>query len=276
MKNTPQGEPTMKRLIILLSGLLLSTATAVAATPDLSQIESMASAQVRIERLRKQQTPDWQAIGAQYEILAPLVKTVDQKNGLTYDSDIRKALECCARGERVKVNQQVLAKGLQHVVVMTIHEELDRLDRDPNAGQRIAAYFEGIRPTFIRRDRDFYDGQKNLEAAADASIAQLRNGGQAPISVRRELVDAIDRTYGLCVLYEIQEVEHLRATKRGKCAVKVKEAEIFYRIIQARIAKTSTDADARISGILTAEFDQMDAALLERELNRGLKGITLR
>jgi hypothetical protein len=263
-------------LFVVTFVLLINAPASSAGITDLAQIKAMAEAQVRIERLRKQKKTDWQEIASQYEILAPLVKTTDQNRNLHYDSDIRQALAQCAAGKKVKVNQQVLAKGLQRIVVMSIEDELKALKRSPDAGRRIAAYFEGIRPTFTRRDKDFYGGRKTLEASADAAIAQLADGKLAPVTARRELMDAIDRTYGLCVLYEIQEVEHLRATNRAKCEVKLKEAEIFYRIIQPRIARTSADAHARITGVLNADFDQMDAAILEANLNKGLKGITLR
>jgi hypothetical protein len=263
-------------LFVFAFVLLVYVPPLSAGIPDLAQIKAMAEAQVRIERLRKQKEPDWRDIASQYEILAPLVKATDQSRKLHYDRDIREALAQCAAGNKVKVNQQVLAKGLQHIVVLNIQDELKATKHSPDAGRRIAAYFEGIRPTFTRRDKDFYSGRKTLEASADVAITHLVEGKFAPMTARRELMDAIDRTYGLCVLFEIQEVEHLRATNRAKCEVKLKEAEIFYRIIQPRIARTSSDADTRITGVLNADYDQMDAAFLESNLNKGLKGITLR
>jgi hypothetical protein len=268
----------LKMLPLLVFSFVLPFTVPVssAGIPDLAQIKAMAAAQVRIERLRKQKKPDWQEITSQYEILAPLVKATDRNRNLNYDRDIRQALAQCAAGKKAKVNQQVLAKGLQHVVVLNIRDELKTLKRSPDAAKRIAAYFEGIRPTFTRRDKDFYGGRKTLEASAEAAITQLAHGKRAPLTARRELADAIDRTYALCVLYEIQAVEHLRATNRAECEVKLKEAEIFYRIIQPRIARTSAAADARITGVLKADFDRMDAAFLEANLNKGLKGITLR
>jgi hypothetical protein len=205
------------------------------------------------------------------------VRQTDAAQQLNYQDEIAAALVKCAAGQRVKVYQQVLAKGLQHIVVLNIHSELDQIGKRADAPQRIAAYFDGIRPTFTRRDKDYFKARPTLEAAADKAIGALLKAGQAQaLTARRELVDSIDRTYALSVLYEILAVEKLKDTDPAKCDVKVKEAEIFYRIIQPRIQKTHPQADATINRMLAGGFDQMNAALLEEKLNQGLTGITLR
>jgi hypothetical protein len=262
---------------IALTALICSPGVTAQAAQSIMEIKKMAGSQVTIERLRKQKTPDWDAIQKEYAVLLPLVRQTDAARQLSYQDEIADALVKCAAGQRVKVHQQVLAKGLQHIVVLNIHSELDQMGKTADAAQRIAAYFEGIRPTFTRRDKDYFDARPTLEAAADKAIGALRKAGQTPaLTARRELVDSIDRTYALSVLYEILAVEKLRDTAPAKCAVKVKEAEIFYRIIQPRIQKTRPQADATIGRMLAGGFDQMNAALLEAKLNEGLTGITLR
>jgi hypothetical protein len=244
---------------------------------SMAEIKKMAASQVNIEHLRKQKSPDWTAISQSYNALLPLVQETDTARQLDYQQEIAAAMKKCAGGDKVKVNQQTLAKGLQHIVVLKIHETLDRMSTSTDAAQRISAYFEGIRPTFTRRDKDYFDSRPTLEAAADKAIDALLKAGQTPaLGARREFVDSIDRTYALSVLYEILAVEKLRDTDTATCEVKVKEAEIFYRIIQPRIQKARPQADETISRMLAGGYGQMNAALLEKTLNEGLKGITLR
>jgi hypothetical protein len=244
---------------------------------DVDKINEMARAQVTIERLRKQKTPDWPAIEQQYAILLPLVQQTDKTKNLNYQEEIAYALAQCSAGHQVKVNQQVLAKGLQHIVVLNIQDELAQAGSSESAAKRIAAYFEGIRPTFVRRDQDFFNARPTLEAGADNAIKTLLNSSQAlPLTARRELIDIVDRTYALCVLYEIIKVEKLRDRDAQQCEVKVKEAEVFYRIIQPRIKRSNMRADQTIVRMLGGSYSGMDAGLLETKLNEGLNGITLR
>lgn len=263
-------------LLMILLGWILAGASFASAGVSLDQIRQMASAQVSIEQMRKQKNPDWGKILDRYEILAPLVKQTDAAKNLTYDKDIREAIRRCAAGEKTKVNMQTLAKGLQHVAVLNIQDELALLGESEAAGKRIAALFEGIRPTFTRRDKDFYNARPTLEKAADEALEQIQQPGDISLTAPRELIDIIDRTYGLCVLYEIMEVETLRDTDIPSCEVKVKEADIFYKIIQDRIKRHDAKAHDVVSNMLNAGYNQMDAGLLETYLNRGLSGISLR
>lgn len=242
-----------------------------AAKGDVS-IGQGADAQVAIERLRKQKNPDWDEIRAKYELLLPLVKRSDAEWGTNYQQEIDQAFKHIKAGNDVKVHQQTLAKGLQHVVVLAIENELTR--GGDKAGERVAAYFEGIRPTFVRRDKDFYNAQPTLEAAADKAIAQLQE--HASPAVKRELMDAIHRTYGLCTLYEIMMIERLRDKDPKSCAVKLQEAVVFYRIIAPRVEKHDPEAHKAITDMLGASYDAMSAATLEARINDGLSGITLR
>lgn len=245
-------------------------------------VRAYAKAEVAIEKMRKQQEPNWKAISNQYEITSAVVKRIDATCKTDYDHRIRESLEKCAAGEKVKVNQQILAKGLQHATVLAIREELNSMAKSTPvkrklAAERIAAYFEGIRPTFVRRDKDFFGKKKALETAADLSLERLlRTGSGDLLTDRREFEDIIARTYALCVLFEIQEVERLRDTDLDKCDVKRMEAVIFYHIIQPRVAKCSQKTDEIISNILNSSYDTMAARLLEKHLQAGLGGISLR
>lgn len=267
---------------VLMVGLTGCSSREEQPDSELASIETYAEAEVAIERMRKQEDPDWDAISSQYEITSAIVKGVDSRWATDYDEQIRQALNRCGAGQKVKVNQQILAKGLQHVTVLAITDELNRMAESGDvaretAPRHVAAYFEGIRPTFVRRDKDFFGGKKTLEAAADMAIRRLSEADSAGLlAARRELDDVIVRTYALSVMYEIMEVEKLRDLDRDKCDVKRKEAEIFYRIIEARVKKRSPKAHEIISNMLAGNYDTMDATILDEHLRTGLGGLALR
>jgi len=262
--------------LVFLAAALTGCSSKKTADLELAGIEAYAKAEVTIEIMRKQKEPDWNAIQAQYEITSAIVKKYDAKLGMQYDADIRQALSKCATGEKVEVNQQTLAKGLQHVTVLAIRDELDAVDKSVSA-KRIKAYFEGIRPTFIRRDKDFFGEAKALETAANMALEHLVTAGSADfLAARREIEDVIARTYGLCVLYEIMDIEKLRNTDLAKCEVKKAEAVIFYRIIEQRIKKRSPKTAEMISNMLNGNYATMHPAILEKILEAGLMPISLR
>ncbi|HEG44574.1 MAG TPA: hypothetical protein ENH94_11050 [Phycisphaerales bacterium] len=255
---------------------LMGCSTKKTADPELPGIEAYAKAEVTIERMRKEAEPDWDAVKAQYEITSAIVKKYDAKLGMQYDSEIRQALSKCAAGDKVKVNQQTLAKGLQHVTVLAIRDELDGIDKSVSA-KRIKAYFEGIRPSFVRRDKDFFAENKTLQTAADAALDRLAKADSADyLTARREIEDVIARTYGLCVLFEIMEIENLRNSDLAKCDVKRAEAVIFYRIIEPRIKKRSPRIAEIISNMLNGNYATMNSVALEKDLEAGLTPISLR
>ena len=148
------------------------------------------------------------------------------------------------------------------------------------ASEDIAAYFEGIRPTFVRRDKDFFGGERTLEASADQALEHLNRAAEGRpgeiFAARRELEDAIARTYALSVLYEVEEIERLRATDRAACDVKRKEAEIFYRIVRPRVRRRDPKADGTIVAMLTGSYDAMSAKAIEESLKKGLPEVPLR
>lgn len=246
-----------------------------------------AAAQVRIERLRKRSDGlvDWAAVKTQFEITLPVIREIDQADPrLHYEYDLAQALRQCAAGDRPDVNQQTLAKGLQHVTVLAIRRELATMagaggSERQAAALRAAAFFEGIRPTFTRRDGDFFEGASTLTAAADGALRQLAAAGKTGgdvVGPGRRLEDAICRTYALSVLYEIITIGKLRRTDLTACDVKRAEALVFYRIISDRVKKRDPNADRAIRTILAARYDQMDAIDLETALTRGLPKVPLR
>ncbi|MHC4645534.1 MAG: hypothetical protein ACYTBJ_08525 [Planctomycetota bacterium] len=246
------------------------------ADSELAGIKAYAEAQVTIERLRKQTDPGWDAISSKYEITSKTVRQIDAAWGTVYDKQIRAVLKKCAAGEKVKVNQQILAKGLQHVTVLVVTGELDRMAESTQAerkvaAEHIAAYFEGIRPTLTRRDTDFFGRKKTLETSADTALGHLSEAGSAGLlAARREIEDVIARTYALSVLYEIMEIEKARDSDRDKCDVKRKEAEIFYRIIEPRVKRNNPKMHEIVSNTLAGSYDTMDAKAVEQYLITGL------
>jgi hypothetical protein len=250
----------------------------------LDRIRDFAEAQIKIEHLRKQPDVDWAEIKDCYSRTAALVGEIDATCGMHYATEIPEALGKCARGEEPRVNQQIVAKGLQHVAVLGIRGELDAvagIDRKKAkaATERVAAYFEGIRPTFGRRDRDYFGSNPTLEAAAENALTSLREaaaaGGSRTIEPRRELEDVIHRTYALSVLYEVEEIERLRVTDPDECEVKRMEAILFYRILEPRISRHDAGAHGVLTKMLASQYDMMNAQVVEDNLRRGLAGIPL-
>jgi len=280
----------LSRSVFAAVGTVLSVALggmdcAGAAPISLAQVKAFAEAEVRIEWLRRRKTVDWAAIRSDYEQTLAIVNAVDAREQTRYAAELAEALDKCEAGTAPKVNQQVLAKGLQHVAVLGIKHELDAALTAPAPGRRkgvacVAAFVEGISPTFSRRDADYFGGKKILERAADDAVAQLQaaagEGGIALSAARRVLEDVIARTYALSVLYEVSEIEKYRDTDPAKCAVKLKEAQIFYRIIGPRIQRRSPALDTKILAILNAAYRNMSVADLERLLRAGLPGIHLK
>jgi hypothetical protein len=249
-----------------------------AVTWETLDIGAFADAEIKIERLRKQSEVDWSAIRVELQKTLPVVRSMDLRRGLSYEADMAAALSKCEQGELPKVNQQVIAKGLQHVAVLGLTQELSLLARDDTADKRkllarIEAFSTGIRPTFVRRDKDYFDGKPTLAAELDQALSALEQAVDkktSPAEASRALNNAIHRTYALSVLYEIEQIEKLRQTDLDACEVKRAEAVIFYRIISSSIAKAKPQAHAEILVMLEAPFDQMSATSLKTLLGSGL------
>ncbi|MBW2522832.1 MAG: hypothetical protein JRI23_01590 [Deltaproteobacteria bacterium] len=246
-------------------------------------VAAFADAQVEIEHLRKQNEVDWSAVRAAYRRTLPVVRATDLRQGSSYESEMAAALERCEKGERPRVHQQVIAKGLQHVAVLGIDEELRSMSAGADAAKtamaRITSFAKGIRATFVRRDRDYFGEQPTLAKALDDALGDLRAAARAEEQRRQAaqaLGDAIARTYALSVLYEIEEIEKLRGSDREACEVKRMEAIIFFRIIAGRVAEQDAQARGEIETMLKASPDQMNATALESLLQRGLPGLALR
>jgi hypothetical protein len=251
------------------------------AVPDLAAAKQYAKAELEIERIRTSDKPDWAAASAQFELMLPVVKYIDAKCSMHYDKEIHDALKECAAGHDIETNDEIVGKGLQHIAVLAIRQELDSMGKASAAdkkasAERIAAYFEGIRPTFVRRDKGFFEGKKTLEDAADKALAQLQNVEKADLlTASRELDDAIARTFALSMLFEVTEIEKKRDSDVEFCNGKRTEAKMFYRIIQPRIQKRSRKINEIITNTLNGSFGAMNSQTLEKQLETGL-GLKLR
>jgi hypothetical protein len=243
------------------------------AGPDLARIKQYAAAELRIEKNRVSKKPDWNAIKAEFESMLPVVSYVDAMSKTKYSIELTEAIRLCEDGNRPQVNGQVLVKGLQHVTVLGIKGELDEISK-PGAdkkliAEKIAAFFEGIRPTFARRDKGFFGGKKTLEAAAESTIERLKSETDT-FAAARELEDVIARTYAFSMVYEFEELTKMRDSDPAGCEVKRTEASMFYRIIQPRIAKRSPKNDQIISNMLKGSYSAFDVQVLEKSINAGL------
>ena len=263
--------------LAFVSGSFAADANATKqAVPDLAAVKQYTAAHLELERIRAEKTPDWAAVNASYEKTLPVIKSIDAKYGTQYDREIRDALKKCAAGDKIKINGQIIGKGFQHITVLAIQRELDFAASAKQAdiktsAKRIAAYFEDIRPTFVRRDKGFFEGKKTLEAAADAAITQLsKSNKNSLLTPSRELEDVIMRTYALSVLYEMEELEKKRDSDVEFCDVKKIEAAVFYRIIQPRIEKRSPRTNEIILNMLNGNYDAINSQEMERLLMTGL------
>ncbi|MBF0119764.1 MAG: hypothetical protein HQK79_13090 [Desulfobacterales bacterium] len=264
----------MKKSVVFVILTFFSLSFNSQAKTGISDIKAYAKAEVTIEQLRKQKEVNWKEIAAQYEITAKIVKDIDSKHGTNYDKEILEALKKCEANENPKVNQQIIGKGLQHVTVLAIQDELKNINKSKLASQNIAAFFEGIRPTFQRRDKDFFEDKKNLENIADQALKTLLNNeAKNQMTSRMELENILFRTYALSVLFEVIEIESIRESNLPECDVKRMEAQIFYRIIQPQIKKKSPSADEAISKMLSGSYATMNAKFLEENLSYGRQNI---
>jgi hypothetical protein len=243
--------------------------------PELAVVKQYVNACLEIEKIRADKSPNWADVNSQFEITLPIIKNIDAKHTLNYDGEIRDALKKCAAGEKNKINSQIIAKGLQHITVLAIRQELDLMAAESNniksSAQRIAAYFEGIRPTFVRRDKGFFEGKKTLEADADAAISQLSKSDKSSLlTASLQLENAILRTYALSVLYEMEEIEKFRDSDLETCDVKRAEAGMFYRIIRPRIEKRSPRTNEILLNILNGSYGAINSSQVEKYLKAGL------
>lgn len=244
--------------------------------PEPAVVKQYVKAYLEIEKIRADKNPDWADANTQYKITLPVIKNVDAKYATDYVKEIRDALKKCAAGEKTEINGQIVAKGFQNVTVLAIRQELDLMATSEPAdikasAERIAAYFEGIRPTFVRRDKGFFEGEKILEAAADAAIEQLSKSDKGNLlTASRELEDVIARTYALSLLYEMEGIEKLRDSDLDTCDTKRAEAGMFYRVIQPRIVKRSPTANEILLNTLNGSYGAINSKEIERNLTAGL------
>jgi hypothetical protein len=227
---------------------------------ELRKARAYAMAEIEIEYLR--QSSEWSKIKRKLKICLPTVERIDTLHGTDYAVQIPDALQKCAQGENAPVNQQTFAKGLQHVAVLAMRDEMTRITEPGNlAAKKTAAYFEGIRPTFIRRDENFFSSSSVLESGADDALQNLLAENTDSTTLQKsigDLSDVINRTYALCVLFEFEDIAEKRGKDLKTCEKKLAEAEIFYRIIKNQVHSKSPEADSMISQMLSDGIEQID------------------
>jgi hypothetical protein len=249
---------------LFLNGLLVLALVTLTSCGPAYQAKAYASAEIEIEMMRKQS--NWKGVRKKTAVCMPVVKQVDARHGTDYSTQIPEALIKCEQGERSHVNQQMIGKGLQHVTVMAIYDELEQISNSgDDAALRVAAYFEGIRLTFIRRDQDFFSEERTLENRADKALGKLTSPDAGPDGVtegRQELTDAINHTYALSVLFEFSDVATHRAADLRTSEKKMEEARLFYRIISDTVRSRSSKADQAIAQMLT-DMEQVQPDVAE-------------
>lgn len=280
-------QPTLADLwLLLLVGTLATSLVACRSDEGgqrAAQARSFADAQIRIERLRKQTPTDWAAIRAEYAKTAAIVRRIDAATKTEYAKEIPAALTRCAAGDQAPVQQQIVAKGLQHVAVLAIRRALDEMASQPAKAKalagEVAAFVSGIEPTLVRRDKDYFGSSPQLAPAAKAAVEAVRAAASSPAALpgaRRQIEDVIARAYALSVLYEVQSVEALRSSDIPGCDKKRMEAQVFYRIIADRVRRKDPAADRALVQALAGPYASMSATVVEEQLRRGLPDVPLR
>lgn len=258
---------------ILLNGMLTLGLALLTGCHPAYKARQYASAEIEIEIYRQQS--DWKKVRKKIAVCMPVVKQIDARHGTDYSKQIPEALTKCEQGERADVNQQIIGKGLQHIAVMAISDELEQISSPgDHAALRAAAYFEGIRLTFIRRDQNFFPQEKTLEVMADQALSRLMNpdaGTDGITQGRQELMDVINRTYALSVLFEFDDVASRRSTHVKVCEKKMEEARIFYRIISNAVQSCSPKADKAIVEMLEAGMDHVQPVVAEKLLTEAFQ-----
>ena len=81
--------------------------------------------------------------------------------------------------------------------------------RGPDRSEHIQIYW-ALRDLLGCYD-NFFSESNTLQTAADAALEYLEKSGSTDqLGARREIEDVIARTYGLCTLFEIMEIEKYR------------------------------------------------------------------
>lgn len=245
-------------------------------------IKFFADAEIKIEHLRKKSPVDWKEIKKQYNATIPIVMIIDKLDNTNYKSEMDAAFDKCLKGEDVKVNQQIFAKGLQCVAVSGIRHKITKLGITKQRVREIkgiSLFIEGIRPTFIRRDQTVFGGKRTLEAEVEKILTEMNKnaekGSPALFTDIQRLEKLITRVYALSVIFEIEGIEKYRASNKEKCDVKLKEAEIFYRIIEKQVKQRNPNADKIIKSIFKVDFNNMDSKVVRKALENSLPQIKL-
>jgi len=252
-------------IFIMISGLLYISPAIIRAETDIKDIKAFQKA-----TMTRQLGTD------QYDKLAsPIVKAIDAKWGTNYSVELPEAIKKRAAGENVKVNGQIIAKGLKHVANMGLTDQLNKLGQSPDIPEKVKAYFECIRPVMKRRARTHFNGENILEKTADSALEKIARTGSMDLLTRRQFDDVIARTFALSVLYEYGELVKHRDTDPDFCNVKRAEGSVYYRNIEPRIKKHSPKANEIILNMINGSNDTIDIKILEENLITGL-GIKLR
>jgi hypothetical protein len=266
---------------IAFAGTCFAVAEETKTSVPEAMVKQYVKAQSEIGAGMRSKSPDWAAINAQFELTLPVVKELDSKYKTHYADEIAAALKKCAANEEYEINNEIVGKSFQHVTVLAIEQQLDLMGKAKPAemkadAEKIAVYFEVIRPTFARRDKGFFEGKKTLEAAADAAIESLSKADAGNLlTASRELEDCLARTYALSIVYEASEVERLRETNHPLAERHRVEASMGYRIIRPRVEKRSAKTSELILNMLKGNLNTINSQEIEKYLTTGL-GMKLR
>ena len=204
---------------------------------------------------------------------------MDSRAGTRYATELPEALAACTAGRLPgALAGQTVAKGLQHVDVLAVQAALEGLAAPTpaerlRAAQLAAAWFEGVRPTLVRRDADAGGAAGpggGLVRRADAALEGLRGaaaaGSAAGPGARRALERILAETYARSVLYELEGVEALRDRSPDRCAEKRLEGQIFLRILAPWLQRERAGAADALGRMLAGEPGQVSASVGRRLL----------
>lgn len=284
-------------LILMLLGM--GNASVFAAL-NTQAIEAAVTSYQTIGTLRGQTPISGDAIATAYAgALQTLTQEVDTDNNLKLDSDVLAAIDEIKDGNEPALASQVVDKTLQRVFYqivfnrmstmrsqfpnLTTAELVPMLDEMVAAYQAISANVARVNQVLSADKLSIVEGNDpDADASFDASVARIRTAlnktnpaeDAGVLAVERYVtrISSLTRAYYNAVLREVAGAMESRNTDVAEMRKELKEAEIFYRIIESNIARDNPVGSLLIKARLTGDGSNLVADEIVSNLNKGMLG----
>ncbi|HHT9113230.1 MAG TPA: carboxypeptidase regulatory-like domain-containing protein [Candidatus Wunengus sp. YC65] len=263
------------------------------------EMDAAVSAFSEIGTLRKEETIDGDAIEAAYEgELQDLVQEMDTENSLTLDSDITDAIEDIKNSNEPKLAAQVIDKTLQRVFYLAVLENItharDDFEEDDTSelsqywDQAYAAY-QALVGTADRENKVLTSDRTNIDTGnnpnlEDQIIVAFIRGQKAlekkdseedeiTLGIQRQVIRlSLVRAFYIAVLREVGELLENRDSDAEEALVELKEAEVYYRIVEEFVSRDNPTGNETVKSQLTGELSNVVADTIVSELSKGFIG----